>query len=204
MKILIIATGGTIDSAYDPALGTPAYVPSPSTSSIPQAVAHLGWRPEQDFHFERFYHADSQHLHQWHMQAIAHYLQQHPEYERVIITHGTDTMPRNGRYLSELLEHADAGLHRTVIFCGAMKPLRSAPETFLSEEHTDGWQNLRLAMRNVQEETPGVYLTDGDRLHNVFDVEKQREVVNGKVTNAQFVGRASPYPDPSKDFVRDT
>jgi hypothetical protein len=113
-------------------------------------------------------------------------------------------MPRNGRYLSELLSHAGGGQSRTVILCGAMKPLRSTPDSFLTETETDGWQNLRLAMARVQQETPGIYLTDGDQLHNVFDVEKHREVVDGKVTQARFVRSFKPYPNPAIDFVRDT
>jgi L-asparaginase/Glu-tRNA(Gln) amidotransferase subunit D len=63
-KVLVIATGGTIDSAYDPAQGTPAFVPTPDTSAIPEALARLGWKEDKDFHFERFYHADSKYLHQ--------------------------------------------------------------------------------------------------------------------------------------------
>jgi L-asparaginase/Glu-tRNA(Gln) amidotransferase subunit D len=200
-RVLVIATGGTIDSAYDPAHGTPEVVPTPGKSAIPEALAQLGWTSGQDYHFERFYHKDSQHLHRQHMQAIAHYLQQHPEYEKVIITHGTDTMPRNGRYLSTLLEqHVDYGLHRTVIFCGAMQPLRSAPDLFLPEERTDAWRNLRLAMEQASKAKPGVYLTDGDILHSVFDVEKSRAVKDGIVTDAKFVGRVHPYPDPSIDL----
>ena len=38
--------------------------------------------------------------------------------EQVIITHGTDTMTRNARYLAE---HADVG-QKTVVLTGAMQP----------------------------------------------------------------------------------
>ncbi|MBY0355840.1 MAG: asparaginase [Rickettsiales bacterium] len=211
-RTLVIATGGTIDSAYDPALGTPEYVPTPQTSAIPKALSQLGWRQGIDYDFKRFYHKDSNHLHQSHMQAIAHYLSEHRDYDKVIITHGTDTMPRNGRTLHELMQHADAGTTRTIIMCGSMQPLRklaadekaACEDVFLDENHTDALRNLTLAMRKVGTEKSGVYLTDGDQLHNVFDVEKQREVAQGKVTHAQFVGRVHPFPNPDIDFISHT
>ena len=206
-KTLVIATGGTIDSAYDPTFGTPVYVPTPKTSAIPYALKELGWKDE-DFHFEYFYHEDSQHLHQQQMHTIAHYLKQHPEYDKVIITHGTDTAPRNGRYLSELMDYADGSPSRTIIFCGAMKPLRmisdSAGDVYLNRAVTDGWGNLELAMKNVHTQPPGVYLTDGHTLHDVFHVEKRSERAGDKVTNARFVGYAERRLDPSTNFVRDT
>lgn len=214
-KILIITTGGTIDSAYDPAQGTPEWVPTPPSSAIPEALGQLGHKRGEDFDFLQMFHRDSKQINRFELNQIMHHLQTHPEYEKVMIVHGTDTLPRNGRYVSELLQHLSQGSHR-IVFCGAMKPLRKQAEgvdgakenIFLPESETDGWLNLRTAWQGLQSDEPGVFFTDGEKLQNPFLMEKSRTVEqqDGRniVTHAEFIDRVNQKPDPAIDWVRET
>lgn len=178
-KILVIATGGTIDSAYDPKEGTPEYVPTPPHSAVPLALEAFGLEKGRDFDFVQLFNRDSKQINRLELNQIIHSLQTHPEYDKVMITHGTDTIPRNGRYFSELLDHFSTGNYR-VIFCGAMKPLRrqaagvdgAKQDILLSEHETDAFLNLHTAWQGLQAEEPGVFFTNGKELRDPFVMEK--------------------------------
>jgi len=80
--------------------------------------------------------------------------------ERVVITHGTDTMPETARAL-----HA-AGLGKTIVLTGAM-----IPWAFGS---SDGLFNLGSALSFAQALPPGVYVAMNGRVFAGDQVRKDR------------------------------
>jgi L-asparaginase len=81
--------------------------------------------------------------------------------ERIVVTHGTDTMAETARAL-----HA-AGLAKTVVLTGAM-----IPYTFGS---SDGLFNLGSALSFAQVLAPGVYVAMNGRVFEGHRVRKNRE-----------------------------
>jgi L-asparaginase len=80
--------------------------------------------------------------------------------ERIVVTHGTDTMVETARVLGE------AGLHKTVVLTGAM-----VPYAFGS---SDGLFNLGSALSFVQTLPHGVYVAMNGRCFAWDDVAKDR------------------------------
>lgn len=68
---------------------------------------------------------------------------------RVIITHGTDTMPQTGRALSDIPG-------KTIVLTGAMQPA--------AFKHSDAHFNLGAAVAAVQTLPPGVYIAMNGRI----------------------------------------
>ncbi|MDO8463300.1 MAG: asparaginase domain-containing protein [bacterium] len=79
---------------------------------------------------------------------------------RIIITHGTDTMPETARYIAERISD------KTIILTGAM-----VPYTFGS---SDGLFNLGAALAYVQVAPLGVYVSMNGRLFPAASVRKDK------------------------------
>ena len=206
-KILVIIAGGTIDALYSPADGTPHNVPMPATpeeSAIPEALERLGVADQCDVFAVSM--EDSKDVTERHLREMADRIQK-GGYEKVVIVHGTDMMPSNGRYLDLALKAAGP-MQTKVIFTGAMRPLRDAhknwhDENGLEANRPDGLENMRRAFADARDEAigPGVYLQMGEGYKNVWDVEKvvfteEQEVLPGKrvhyVTKSGFDEVATP------------
>jgi len=80
--------------------------------------------------------------------------------ERIVITHGTDTMEHTARVLG------NAGLKKTIVLTGAM-----VPYTFGS---SDGLFNLGSALAFVQSLPVGTYVVMNGRCFGWRDVHKNR------------------------------
>jgi L-asparaginase len=80
--------------------------------------------------------------------------------ERIVITHGTDTMAETARYLGERIRS------KTIVLVGAM-----IPYTFGS---SDGLFNLGSALAFVQTLSPGVYVVMNGRCFTWDNVRKNR------------------------------
>lgn len=195
-KTLIVTTGGTIESFYNPEEGTPATVPQTGQSYIPEAIAELkrsGAIPA-DF---TFYHYplgqhDSKQVTREHMQHIAYYLHQHPEYEKVMIVHGTDTMPVHARLLKKYL-HEFGIDNRTVVFTGAMEPLRDKERN--PRPSADGWKNLAYTIHHLPRMLPGVSVVMDEIRYNAEEINKLVETEDAKpgteimVKHSEFIPR---------------
>lgn len=81
---------------------------------------------------------------------------------KIIITHGTDTMPETSRYL---LEHAHLE-GKTVVLTGAMQPA--------SMRKSDAGFNLGAAVAALNLLEPGVYITMSGRVFAAETVKKDR------------------------------
>ena len=85
-----------------------------------------------------------------------------PPHDRIVITHGTDTMEQTGAVLGPAMTG------KTVVLTGAM-----VPYTFGS---SDGMFNLGTALAFVQTLEPGVYVAMNGRCFPWHSVRKNREL----------------------------
>jgi len=82
--------------------------------------------------------------------------------ERIIITHGTDTMTTTGKVLAE------ANLNKTIIITGAMIPYKFGASS-------DGFFNLGAAVAFAQSLPVGVYISMNGRFFPYDNVKKNRQ-----------------------------
>ena len=82
--------------------------------------------------------------------------------DRIIITHGTDTMVETAKLLAEKITD------KTVIFTGAMIPIKFGS--------SDGLFNLGSALSFVQTLEPGVYITMNGRYFPWDNVHKNKKL----------------------------
>ncbi len=81
--------------------------------------------------------------------------------DRIIITHGTDTMAETAQVLEELVSK------KTIVITGAMVPYKFGS--------SDGLFNLGSAMAFVQTLKPGVYVVMNGRCFHAANVRKNKE-----------------------------
>ncbi len=152
MLIEIFTTGGTIDKIYfdaksDYAIGDPQIV-----ELLREANLTLEYRVVP------LLRKDSLELTENDRQMIRQAANDSP-LERIVITHGTDTMIETGRALQ-----AVAG--KTIVLTGAMQPARF--------RFTDAIYNVASALTAVQILPPGVYIAMNGQ---IFDPAKTRKNV---------------------------
>lgn len=154
LNIRVISTGGTFDKAYDPKTGELTFDHAHIHYIINKAK--LTRQPELSCPFL----VDSLDMNDSQRQQVVELIQQSPE-QRIIITHGTDTMIETAKVI------AKAKIDKTVVLTGAMIPfdLHASDATF----------NFAYAYGVCQFLPAGVYLA----MHGqVFDPEncfKDRE-----------------------------
>ncbi|WP_276479465.1 asparaginase domain-containing protein [Paraflavitalea pollutisoli] len=83
------------------------------------------------------------------------------EEDKIIITHGTDTMAITAKVLAEHIKN------KTVVLTGAMIPIKFGS--------SDGLFNMGCAMAFVQSLPPGVYVAMNGRFFNWDNVRKNRQ-----------------------------
>lgn len=185
-NLLLITTGGTIESCYRPEDGTPHHVPLDSHSCIPAALQRLGADASCDIYQACL--EDSKRVGTPMLQHIAHYIAEHDhDYDAIVITHGTDTMPTNARQLHALLKTYEAG-EKTIVFTGAMTPLRDSDKQW--RDNSDGWENLRAALTAARQCPPGAYLVMDGITHHAESLNKQVTLgPDNLVSQASFIPR---------------
>lgn len=83
--------------------------------------------------------------------------------ERIVLTHGTDTMVKTAEYLS----HGNLE-NKVVVLSGAMIP-------YAFGTSSDGFFNLGSALAFVQVLTPGIYISMNGKFFNYDNVRKNYE-----------------------------
>ena len=81
--------------------------------------------------------------------------------EKIIITHGTDTMAETARLIAGRVSN------KTIVITGAMVPYKFGS--------SDGLFNLGSALAFVQTLSPGVYVVMNGRYFNANNVRKNKE-----------------------------
>jgi L-asparaginase len=153
--IRLFITGGTFDKAYDEIAGRLAF-----QDTHIHEMLRLG-RCRLELAVRTLMMVDSLEMSEADRRLLLESCRAAAE-ERIVITHGTDTMPETARVLGQ------AGLAKTIVLTGAM-----VPYAFGS---SDGLFNLGSALSFVQALPHGVYIAMNGRRFLWDDVSKNREL----------------------------
>jgi len=153
MKIKFFTTGGTIDKVYFDARSE-YQVGAPQVTEILKE-ANVAFEYEVVSILKK----DSLEMTEADRQVIRRTIEAEP-CERIVITHGTDTMVDTAKYLLGLPG-------KTIVFTGAMEPARS--------RYTDAIFNVGCAIAAAQTQAPGVYIAMNGRVYAADRVRKNYE-----------------------------
>lgn len=154
MNIRIFITGGTFDKEYNELTGQLFF----KDSHLPEML-ELG-RNQLPVEIRTLMMVDSLEMTDDDRELIAEHCIKSPE-DRIIITHGTDTMSETARVLAERVKN------KTIVLTGAMIPYKFGS--------SDGLFNLGSAMAFVQTLPHGVYVVMNGRYFNANNVRKNKE-----------------------------
>jgi len=154
MQIRIFATGGTFDKEYNELTGQLYF-----KDSHLREMLRLG-RCSLDLEIRTLMMIDSTEMNEVDREIIRKSCQESSA-DRILITHGTDTMAETARYLGQTIQG------KTVVLTGAM-----IPYTFGS---SDGLFNLGSAIAFAQTLDPGVYVAMNGRCFHWDNVRKDRK-----------------------------
>lgn len=154
MRIRIFITGGTFDKEYNELTGQLYF----NDSQLPEML-DLG-RNLVPVDIRTLMMVDSLEMTADDRELIADHCRRSKE-ERIVITHGTDTMADTARLL------AAAITDKTVVLTGAMIPYKFGS--------SDGLFNLGSALAFVQTLPHGVYVAMNGRYFHAANVRKNRE-----------------------------
>ncbi len=157
MTILILATGGTFDKEYDELAGRLDF----HDTHVPKML-ELG-RCRLEVVVRTAMMVDSLEMTEADRELLLAQCRRAKE-ERIVVTHGTDTMVETAAALARGLE----GSGKTVVLTGAMIPFAFGS--------SDGLFNLGSALSFVQTLPPGVYLAMNGRWFPWNDARKNREL----------------------------
>ena len=153
-SILFIMTGGTLDSFYDGAKDT---VSLNEHSILPQYIKSLNLYCNVEF--EEICMKDSRELDAEDLKNILKVIEK-TKCKKIIITHGTYTMPDTARYLQANLVRKD----QTIIVTGAM-----VPHVIIN---SDGPFNIGYTFAEVQRLSAGIYVAMNGRIFEPEEVAK--------------------------------
>jgi L-asparaginase len=153
-KIRILITGGTFDKEYDEINGRLFF----KDSHLPEML-NLG-RARLDIEVRTLMMIDSLEMTESDRVMIAQQCAATPG-DRIVITHGTDTMPETARFLETRVPG------KTIVLTGAMIPYKFGS--------SDGLFNLGSALAFVQVLQPGVYVAMNGRCFAAGNVMKNKK-----------------------------
>lgn len=147
--------GGTIDSHWEGKLDT-AVVNDHST--VPEYFKSLIFYSNAEF--QEVVMKDSRQLTPADLENLRDIIEKSP-HQKIIITHGTYTMPDTARYLKAQLKRND----QTIILTGSMVPLQGF-------QLSDAPFNLGYAIAKVEDLASGIYIAMNGRTFNPEEVVK--------------------------------
>jgi L-asparaginase len=154
MAIRILVTGGTFDKEYNEINGELYF----KETHLPEILKRGRCRLEVNV--TSLMMIDSLEMNNNHRQLIADNCLKCPE-DKILITHGTDTMADTARFLAPLIKQ------KTVVITGAMIPYKFGS--------SDGLFNLGSALAFVQSLPKGVYVAMNGKFFNWDNVRKNRQ-----------------------------
>ena len=152
--LLILTTGGTIDKNYFDALSEYQIVESGIPALLQEARVALPYRVEEACR------KDSLELTDADRADIARRVAAAPE-QRVVITHGTDTMTDTAKVL------AASVTGKTIVLTGALSPARFA--------ESDAPFNLGMAVATAQTAAAGIWIAMSGQIFDGLKVRKDRQ-----------------------------
>jgi L-asparaginase len=154
MTIRVLVTGGTFDKEYDEIRGQLFFHDTHIHQLLEQGRCAL------DVEIRTVMMVDSLDMSDADRDLIAQQCARSPE-DRIVVTHGTDTMVETARVL------AGAVPGKTIVLTGAMVPIAFGS--------SDGLFNLGSAPSFAQVLPPGVYIAMNGRCFTWDDARKNRE-----------------------------
>ncbi|RQO30775.1 asparaginase [Taibaiella sp. KBW10] len=154
MSIRILVTGGTFDKEYDMINGKLDF----EETHVPEML-QLG-RCTIETEVRTLMMVDSLEMTDTDREVILHNCKKASE-ERILITHGTDTMAETAEYL------AKENLAKTIVITGAMIPYKFGS--------SDGFFNLGAALAFLQTLPHGVYVAMNGRYYAWDNVRKNKK-----------------------------
>lgn len=155
MPIKIFVTGGTFDKEYNELTGKLFFKETHLSEML-----SLG-RSRIDVDIQTLMMVDSLDMTDADRETIALRCRECAE-ERIVVTHGTDTMVETAKYLAQTIRG------RTVVLTGAMVPYKFGS--------SDGLFNLGSALAFVQTLPHGIYISMNGRCFSWDNVRKNREI----------------------------
>lgn len=153
--IHFVITGGTLDSFYNGIMDT---VTPRKDSIVPSFIKSM--KLYEKIKFEEICMKDSRSLTKTDLKNTLKAVQKSP-HKKIIITHGTYTMPDTARFLEENLERSD----QVIVLTGSMIPLQGFSPS-------DGGFNLGYSVAQVQILPPGIYVCMNGRVFSPKEVIK--------------------------------
>ena len=161
MRIVIVETGGTINGILDPA--DPPPVASRVVAWLQDQAQGLGLQPEARIVMMK----DSRAINDADRAALVTAIES-LQADRILIPHGTYTMPATGTYLRQHLSpRAQRG---SIVLVGAMIPL--------GEAGSDAPAALEFAVSCLRRQPPGVWIAMQQQLWHPGEVVK--DTVSGR------------------------
>ena len=154
MAVRIFITGGTFDKEYDEINGKLFF-----KDTHMREMLDLG-RAKIDVNIRTLMMVDSLEMTAEDRNLVVENCK-HAKEEKIIITHGTDTMTETGKMLAE------AKIKKTIVLTGAMIPYKFGS--------SDGLFNLGSALGFVQSLPKGIYIAMNGRCFNYDKVKKNKE-----------------------------
>ena len=155
MKIKIFATGGTFDKEYNELNGELFF-----KETHLQEILSLG-RSRVPVDIQMIMMKDSLHMTDEDRKTLVKNCLKTPE-QKIIITHGTDTMVETAHALAAQVKN------KTIVLTGALIPYKFGS--------SDGLFNLGSALAFVQTLSPGVYIAMNGRCFNWDNVRKNKQL----------------------------
>jgi len=155
MSIRIFVTGGTFDKEYNELNGDLFF----KTTHVAEMLS-LG-RSRVSVDIRTLMMVDSTTIDEDDRELIAYHCQRARE-DRIVVTHGTDTMVETAKHIAAKVKN------KTILLTGAM-----VPYTFGS---SDGLFNMGSALAYVQVLPPGVYIAMNGRYFDWDKVKKNKRV----------------------------
>ena len=152
--IQIITTGGTIDKVYDPTTGELTFTQSYIQQMIKKSNTTL------NFQIDNILAKDSWDISETDRDKILQFCK-NSKFDKIIITHGTDTIDKTAKKLSLLK-------NKTIVLFGAMIPY--------SMTNSDSIFNFGFALSCVQTLKNGVYVAMNGRIFEANNIIKNRDL----------------------------
>lgn len=161
MSIRIFVTGGTFDKEYNELSGDLFF----KNSHVAEMLS-LG-RSRVQVDIRTLMMVDSTTIDDDDRELIAYHCLKTRE-DRIVVTHGTDTMVETAKHIAEKLKGSEPEKMKTIVLTGAM-----VPYTFGS---SDGLFNMGSALAYVQILPPGVYIAMNGRYFDWHKVRKNKRI----------------------------
>ena len=154
MSIRIFITGGTFDKEYNELNGELYFKDTHMNDLLEMGRSKL------NVEIRTLMMVDSLEMSQEDRELIVHQCI-HCEEDKIVITHGTDTMTITAKILAEKIKD------KTIVLTGAMIPIKFGS--------SDGLFNLGSAMAFVQALSPGIYVAMNGKCFNWDNVRKNKK-----------------------------